>query len=365
VQRQPFELRQHRISVTARVGLTGIDTGLQRAEEAVREADLALSVAKQQQSVRAVPYVQGMAGAAVSLVSLEADLHVALDRNEFRLLFQPIIDLRGQRMVGAEALLRWRHPVEGLLTPDKFLAIAEEAGVIVPVTRWIIQRVCRLAAEWRRRLPEGRDFYFSVNLSAAVLRNPGLRDYVAQVLEDTHTPAGSLKFELNEGGLISNVTAAREVLDAFHNMGIELMLDDFGTGYSSLSYLQLFPFDFVKIDRPFVTRTGSERANNAITSAILQMTSSLGLRAVAEIVETQAAAQALLQMGCEYGQGNYFSAPVDAEEALRQLRNGPGPRAADGVEDDSPTLVLPAGVILASKISDEAGESEEEESSTR
>jgi diguanylate cyclase (GGDEF)-like protein len=369
VHREPFELRQHRLSVSSRIGFTCIDSGLQRAEEALREADLALSVAKQHQSFRAVPYAQGMGGAAVSLVSLEADLHVALDRNEFRLLFQPIVDLHGQRMVGAEALLRWRHPVEGLLRPDKFLAIAEEAGVIVPITRWIIQRVCRLAAEWRRRLPEDRHFYISVNLSAAVLRNPGLREYVAHVLEETQTPAANLKFELTEGGLISNVSTAREVLDAFHNMGIELMLDDFGTGYSSLSYLQLFPFDYVKIDRPFITRTGSERANNAITSAILQMTSSLGLRAVAEIVETQAAAQALLQMGCDYGQGNFFSVPLEAEEALRQLRNGsaaPGlGTASEGEEDDSPTLVLPAGMILESRITDDSAASEEEPSSTR
>ena len=355
---EPFELRQHRLGVTSRIGLTCIDSGLQRTEDAMREADLALSVAKHQ-GLRAVAYAPGMGGAAVSLVSLEADLHVALDRNEFRLLFQPIVDLREQRVVGAEALLRWRHPVEGLLTPDKFLSIAEEAGVIVPVTRWVIQRVCRLAAEWRGRLPQGRDFYFSVNLSAAVLRNPGLRDYIARTLHDTHTPVANLKFELTERGLISNVGAAREVLDAFHNMGIELMLDDFGSGYSSLSYLQLFPFDYVKIDRPFASRTGSERANNAITAAILQMTSSLGLRAVAEVVETKAAAQALLQMGCEYGQGYFFSEPVEAEEALRQLREG-APRDLGAPEvDDSPTLILPPGVVIESKIKDDEASREE------
>jgi len=366
-RQEPFALRQHRISVSTRIGFTCVDSGLQRTEEAVREADLALSVAKRHQSLRTVAYTPGMAGAAVSLVSLEADLHVALERNEFRLLFQPIVDLRDQRVVGAEALLRWRHPVEGLLTPDKFLAIAEETGVIVPITRWVIQRVCRLAADWRARL-QSADFYISVNLSAAALRSPGLPDYVAHALADTQTPAGNLKFELTEGGLISNVGAAREVLDALHNMGVELMLDDFGTGYSSLSYLQLFPFDYVKIDRPFASRTGSERANNAITSAILQMTSSLGLRAVAEVVESKAAAQTLSKMGCAFGQGYFFSAPVNADEALRQLRNqdlAPGSPATarsaareaaleGAADDDSPTLVLPAGLILESRIKDDA-----------
>ena len=355
---RPYELRQHRLSVTCRVGFTSVDSGMQRVEEALREADLALSTATQQQSPQARPYSPGMSGAAVSLVSLEADLHVALDRREFRLLFQPIVDLRAGRVVGAEALLRWRHPVEGLLTPERFLAIAEEAGVIVPVTRWTIQRVCRLAAEWRRRLPERKDFYISVNLSAAVLRSPGLREYIAQALEETHIPAAHLKFELSEGGLVSNVTTARAVLDAFHEMGIELMLDDFGTGYSSLSYLQLFPFDYVKIDRPFVSRTGSERANNAITGAILQMASNLGLTAVAEVVETRAAAQTLLQMGCEFAQGYFFSPPVDAEAAFQQLRSTAHASMSDTgsesepPEDDSPTIMLPAGMILESRIRD-------------
>jgi diguanylate cyclase (GGDEF)-like protein len=363
---RPYELRQHRLRVSARVGFSCIDSGLQRAEDAVREADLAVSIARQQQRLRAVAYAPGMAGAAVSLVSLEADLHVALERREFRLLFQPIVELQSSRVVGAEALLRWRHPVEGLLSPEKFLAIAEEVGVIVPVTRWIIQRVCRLAAEWRARLPPRESFYISVNLSAAVLRSAGLREYVAQVLDETRTPASNLKFELSEGGLVSNVTTARAVLDALHDMGIELMLDDFGTGYSSLSYLQLFPFDYVKIDRPFVSRTGSERANNAITAAILQMAASLGLRAVGEVVETKAAAHTLLEMGCSFGQGYFFSPPVDAEAAFQHLRNSgrlaASERAASPAgesEDDSPTLMLPADMILDSRIRDDSAAAEE------
>jgi EAL domain-containing protein (putative c-di-GMP-specific phosphodiesterase class I) len=248
--------------------------------------------------------------------------------------------------------------------------------VIVPVTHWVIQRVCRLAAEWRRRLPERDDLFISVNLSAAVLRARDLCQHVTQALEDAQVPAKSLKFELAEGGLVSNVTTARAVLEAFHDMGIQLMLDDFGTGYSSLSYLQLFPFDYVKIDRPLVSRTGSERANYAITSAILQMASNLGLRAVAEVVESRAAAQTLLQMGCDFGQGYFFSPPVEAEEAFRQLRSGQGfqePAPADetgayaplpdGPEgDDSPTLMLPAGMILESRITDEADAVEKEHS---
>src|SRR5205807_3534687 len=165
VRQEPFTLRQQRISVASRIGLTCIDSGLQRVEEALREADIALSFARRQPAQPIVAYTPGMGGAAVSLVSLEADLHIALDRRQFRLLFQPIVDLHAKRVVGAESLLRWQHPVEGVLTPDKFLPIAEEAGVIVPVTRWVIQRVCRLAAEWRQRPPQAIDFYPSVKIS--------------------------------------------------------------------------------------------------------------------------------------------------------------------------------------------------------
>jgi diguanylate cyclase (GGDEF)-like protein len=358
VLHEPFDVRKHRLTVAARVGVTCIDTGLQRAEEAVREADIALSVAKRLDSASAVAYQPAMGGSAASLVSLEADLHVALERRELHLLFQPIIDLRTQRAAGAEALLRWRHPVEGLLTPDRFLGVAEEAGLIVPITHWAIRRVCKLAVEWRQRLPPDRSIYFSVNLSPVALRDPELSAYVAQSLQDTGAPPSTLKFELTERSLISNPGAVREVLDSLHKLGVEMMLDDFGTGYSSLSYLQLFPFDYVKIDRPFVDRDGSERANTAIAAAIVQMAASLGLKSVAEIVETQAAARDLKQMGCDYAQGYLYCEPVEAEEAFQMLRKWDGSiplspgstaMATAEAEDDSPTMMIPEDTLVLSE----------------
>ena len=354
VLQQPFELRKHRLNVAARVGVTHIETGLLRAEEAVREADIALSTAKRHEHASAVAYQPAMGGSAASLVSLEADLHVALERRELHLLFQPIVDLRHERAAGAECLLRWRHPVEGLLTPDKFLGVAEEVGLIIPITRWTIAQVCTLAAEWRQRLPREKDFYLTVNLSAAALRDPELTSYVAKVLDDTGAPPQSLKFELTEGGLISNPGAARDILDRLQGLGVEMMLDDFGTGYSSLSYLQLFPFNYVKIDRPFVDRAGSEKANTAIAAAIVQMTSSLGLKSVAEIVETNEAAKDLQQMGCDFAQGYFYCEPVEAEEAFIVMRGSDGSlRAARSARelrrvysDDSPTLMLDDTLML-------------------
>ncbi len=318
--RTPFELRRHKLVVTATIGVTSVDTGQQRAEDVVREADIALTVAKRQETSKIVVYSPNMAGQAATLVSLEADLHVALEKHELRLLFQPVVDLRTYRMVGAEALLRWRHPVESVLSPDKFLRIAEEAGLMVPITRWIILRVIKLAGEWLRRLPANQRFFISINLSPTALRDPGLADYVGSLLRETQLPPSLIKFELTEAALISNVGAARETLERLHALGIGLMLDDFGTGYSSLSYLQLFPFDFVKIDRPFVNSSGSDQANTGMMAAMVQMAGSLNLTAIAEIIETEAAARALQEMGCEYGQGYYFSEPIEAELALQRLR---------------------------------------------
>jgi len=364
----PFDLRKHRLSVTASIGLTNVESS-QRAEDVVREADIALSAAKKDETSRTLAYAPAMGGQAASLVSLEADLHVALANNEFRLVFQPIVDLRTYYMVGAEVLLRWRHPVEGMLAPERFLAIAEEAGLMVAITRRIILRACKHAAAWRKRLPGDQPFYISINLSAAVLRDQGLSEYVAGVLQETQVPASTLKFEVTEAALISNVGAARDLLERLHSLGVQLILDDFGTGYSSLNYLQLFPLDYVKIDRPFVSRTGAEHASSGMVTAILQMVPSLGLVAIAEIIETEAAAQALRQMGCDFGQGFYFSKPVVAETALQFLRDQPfstlldAPDSSTGEtvvarmitvpEDDSPTSVLPAVTMPEEPIEDE------------
>ena len=347
----PFELRRQRVLVAATIGVTFVESGQQRAEDVMREADLALSVATRPEGAKIVVYAHNMAGQAASLVSLEADLHIALQKHELQLLFQPVVELQGRTMVGAEALLRWYHPVEGVLTPEKFLGIAEDAGLMGPISRWVILRVCRLALDWRQRLPAGQGFYISINLSPTTLRDPGLGDYIANCVRELGLSADVLKFELTEAALISNVAAARDTLDKLHGMGFQLMLDDFGTGYSSLSHLQLFPFDFVKIERPLVNQTGPDQATTGLTAAMVQMVRSLRLTAIAELVESEAAATALEAMGCDYGQGYYFSEPVDAPAAFQWLHSRqPFDREAVAAqtmelqplaEDDSPTLMIP------------------------
>jgi diguanylate cyclase (GGDEF)-like protein len=353
----PFELRRHRLVVSATIGITFTDSGQQRTEDVVREADLAHNVALRGEGPKLAVYAPDMAGQVASLVSLEADLHIALEKRELQLLFQPIVELRTRMMIGAEALLRWRHPVEGVLAPEKFLRIAEDAGLMGPIARWVILSVVKLAVEWRRRLPAEQKFFISINLSPTTLRDVGLGDYVATVLSELGLPPGALKFELTEAALIGNVAAAHDTLDRLHGMGVQLMLDDFGTGYSSLSNLQLFPFDFVKIDRPFVNRAGADDANTGMTAAMVQIARSLKLTAIAEIIESGAAAAALLEMGCEYGQGYYFSHPLDAGSAFHRLRSREPfepSQVAETMElpplseDDSPTIMIPVGSMFDS-----------------
>ena len=218
------------------------------------------------------------------------------------------------------------------------------------ITRWVILRVMRTAADWRRRLPAERAFFLSINLSPAALRDKGLADFVATLLRETPVAPSLVKFEVTEASLISNVAAARETLDSLHRMGVQLMLDDFGTGYSSLSYLQTFPFDFVKIDRPFIETQGADRANTGVMAAMVQIAESLNLVSIAEVIETEEAAAVLQEMGCRYGQGFFFSEPIDAEAAFQRLRSREPFRVAASTsstqrvrpppDDDSSTVVM-------------------------
>jgi diguanylate cyclase (GGDEF)-like protein len=356
----PIEIRRHRIMAATSMGATYVESGLQRAEEVLREADIALSSAKSQGGSRLVSYSSAMQTHLMQLVSLEGDLQQALERQEFRLLFQPIVDLSARQIVGMEVLLRWLHPVEGLLRPERFLSSAEEAGLSVAITRWIIQRACQIGRQWRTMLPAGTDFYFSVNLSTAALLDPELSEYVRQALSRSEGAPTSLKFEVTESSLISNVGAAQQALDRLHALGVELMLDDFGTGYSSLSHLQLFPFDYIKIDGPFDSRgatthpalagarSGPDRGTAALVRAMTQMAEALGLKTVAEIVETTSAVDSLQRFGCQFAQGNAFSPPVDADQAFQRLRarilephDAVAIEEPEDEEDDSATMILP------------------------
>lgn len=258
-----------------------------------------------------------------------ADLRGALDRNEFVLYYQPEIDLATRRIVGVEALIRWRHPVRGLIAPLDFIPQAEESGAIMPIGDWGMAEACRQIQEWNLLDPRNRSLRVFVNLSARQFSRQGLADHVESLLVQSGTPSHQLGLEMTESSLITNIGTAREVLMDLRTLGVSLLMDDFGTGYSSLSYLHSFPFDVLKIDRSFVGRMTEGESALQIVRTIIELARVLNLSVVAEGIETNEQFRLLRQMGCRYGQGYLFSRPVSAATmtALLQL---PGRILPDG-----------------------------------
>jgi EAL domain-containing protein (putative c-di-GMP-specific phosphodiesterase class I) len=245
----------------------------------------------------------------VARLRTESGLRRALENDEFRLHYQPFVGLRTGALEGFEALLRWEHPEQGLLAPDKFLAVAEETGLIVPIGKWVLEESARQLAEWQCRFPRGGPWTMAVNLSARQLARAGLAKQVAGVLASSGIEPSMLCLELTESVLIEATTPALAMLHSLKELGVQLSIDDFGTGYSSLSYLRRFPVDVVKVDRSFVAGLGVDGEDDAIVAAVVGLTQRLGLRAVAEGVETEDQAARLRDLGCDLAQGYLFARP--------------------------------------------------------
>lgn len=243
---------------------------------------------------------------------LESELAGAVDRNELEVFYQPQISLATGRIVGVEALLRWRHPERGLLAPGRFIPLAEESGLILPIGAWVLEQSAKQVKAWQARF--GEVVQLSVNLSIRELRNEGLVEQVAGVLERTGLPAASLDLELTETLAMDRTPEELRVLERLKDLGVRLALDDFGMGYSALGYLHMLPFDALKIDRSFVGRLDSNKDRAAIIEAILHMARTLGLSTVAEGVETEAELAFLAARGCSAVQGFIFSPAVPAQE---------------------------------------------------
>jgi diguanylate cyclase (GGDEF)-like protein len=322
----PFHIRGQTVFTGATIGVTLSRTGFEQPEELLRSADVALSRARSEGQGRIVLVDAAALDQASSLQQLETDLHRAIERSEFRLQFQPIVDLESGGLVGMETLVRWHHPLEGLIMPGRFIALAESTGLIVPITRQLLRAACLQARAWRERLPADVSFYISVNMSTQDLRETDVCDFVAGAIAEAGLPPGLLRLEVTEGIMIEDLRATRELLARFGQLGIPLLLDDFGTGYSSLSYLSRLPFDYLKIDRAFVNRLSPDEQDPGIVRAIVQMAKSLGMKTIAEGVETPHHWTQLKALGCDLGQGYYFSKPLDAgamEEMLVSRRKWP------------------------------------------
>jgi EAL domain-containing protein (putative c-di-GMP-specific phosphodiesterase class I) len=248
------------------------------------------------------------------------DLRRALERGEFVLYYQPEVALASRRIVGLEALIRWRHPERGLVPPMDFIPAAEECGMILPIGDWGLAEACKQIQVWRDEDPRHGSLRVCVNLSARQFLREGLADHVETLLQQSGIPSRQLGLEMTESSLIPNMQTALEVLGGLHTLGISLSMDDFGTGYSSLSNLHSFPFDVLKIDRSFVGRMGEGDQALQIVRTIVELARVLGMDVVAEGIETRDQYALLRQMGCRYGQGYLFAKPMPAEDVSRLLR---------------------------------------------
>ena len=253
-------------------------------------------------------------------LKMETELRRALDRGELRLHYQPQVDLRSARIVGLEALVRWEHPERGLVPPGSFIPIAEETGLILPIGRWVLETACRQASIWRADAEIGLDLVMAVNLSPRQFRHPRLVQDVGQVLAESGLDASGLEVEITEGTAMGDADATVKTLEHLKAIGIRLAIDDFGTGYSSLGYLKRFPIDVLKVDRSFVAGLPANRGDAAIVRAVVGLTRALGLKAVAEGVETKEQLAELRGLGCDQGQGYLFGRPTATEVADVMLR---------------------------------------------
>jgi diguanylate cyclase (GGDEF)-like protein len=314
---EPFEIDGHDLEVGASIGIAVAANRARPPEAVVRDADQAMYVAKRRGS-RLELFDPSERVVAVARRGLGGELRRALEMEELRLFYQPEIDLRGGGVVAVEALLRWQHPDRGLLSPSEFIPFAEQNGLIAPVGEWVLARSCHQLARWREDGVCGRGLSANVNLSACQLLDDDLPDTVCRVLEETGLEPSALCLELTETAFVGDLETSVAALDALHRLGVSLSLDDFGTGYSSLSVLDRYPLDKLKIDRSFVARLESGERARRLFAAVVGMAQALGLRSVAEGVETREQLDMIAAMGCDSAQGFFLSRPYEPEliEAL-------------------------------------------------
>ena len=311
---KPIAIDGRSLVVTGSIGLTLFDGAYERAEDMMRDAELAMYRAKSLGKARAELFHPSLHSHAVHLLTLENDLRLAIGRNELQLFFQPIIFLKSGRIAGFEALVRWRHPRRGLLGPVEFITLAEETGLIGQIGAWVLEEACRRMRDWQKRYPSDPQLTVSVNLSIRQFNQIDLVTEIVETLARSGWRGGRLKLELTESALMQNATRAAHILTQLKAADIDVSLDDFGTGYSSLSYLHALPFDTLKIDKSFVAGM-AERSKLEIVRAILLLAHNLKMDVVAEGVETVEQLAQLRALDCEYAQGYLFAPPLDAEAA--------------------------------------------------
>lgn len=314
---QPFQIGAHEVFTSASIGITLSERRYNEPGDMLRDADIAMYRAKAQGCGRHELFDTAMRTRAVRLLEMETDLRKALERREFELHYQPIVDLLDHQIDGFEALIRWRHPQLGLLYPAEFLSVAEETGLIVPIGDWVLNEACSQILRWQQ---DGLSdsWAVSVNVSGKQLSQPDLASHVNEILQENGVVGSRLKLELTETSLIENTESAKNILSRLKDLSIGIHLDDFGTGYSSLSYLHRFPIDTLKIDRSFINSIGATQ-DTEIVRTILSLAHTLNMGVIAEGIETSEHVAALKDLGCRQGQGYYFMKPMPPMELQRLI----------------------------------------------
>jgi len=312
---EPINLGGHEVFITASIGIAVHTPEYERPEDLLRDADTAMYRAKASGRACHVVFNRVMHRFVMARLQLETDLRRAVERGQLRVHYQPFLDLASGEVAGFEALLRWHHPRRGLLPPDEFLTVAEETGLIVPMGRFVLLESCRQIRELQRKHPDGRPLKLSVNLSNKQFFQADLFDQIEEALTVSGLEPACLGLEITEGVIIRHADSAASRFSRLKSLGVQLYLDDFGKGYSSLSYLHRFPMDLLKIDRSFTSRIEEAEGNLAIVRAIVTLAHQLGMKVVAEGIQTAEQRAKLHALGCEYGQGFFISEPVTAEGA--------------------------------------------------
>jgi diguanylate cyclase (GGDEF)-like protein/PAS domain S-box-containing protein len=313
--REPFNIGEREIFVGASIGISLGDVTYQKPDEILRDADTAMYRAKSSGRARYTLFEKTMHARALSLLQLETDLRRAVERQEFFVVYQPIVSLETGRLMGFEALARWRHPERGVIPPADFIPLAEETGHINTIGRFIIEEVCNEIRHWNLALPAKIPITTSINLSARQFANESLAEQIVGALERAEIDPRQIKFEITESVVMEDIESAIRTIQQLRDFGIQLSIDDFGTGYSSLSYLHRLPIDALKIDRSFVSGMEESNENAEIVRTIIALGRSLGMSIVAEGVETLEQLNRLRMLGCGSGQGYFLSVPVGAELA--------------------------------------------------
>jgi diguanylate cyclase (GGDEF)-like protein/PAS domain S-box-containing protein len=315
----PFVIDEHEVFLNMSMGIALGREGCGDAGQLLSDAEQAMNKAKKNPHLRYFVLDESMQSVALERLCLETDLRKGLDRDEFRLFYQPVVDLGSGEVVGMEALMRWEHPVRKMVRPNEFIPVAEETGMIIPLGYKALKQACDRMREWSRMVDSDPPKTVAVNLSAKQFMKSDLLDDVKRVLDETGLDGNRLKLEVTESAVMANPEAARELLAGLKELGVGISIDDFGTGYSSLSYLKHLPSDILKIDRSFISDIEVSADNRSIAATIVTLADSLGLDVVAEGVEKVEHWRILASMGVRYGQGFYFSPPVEAERARKLL----------------------------------------------